>query len=95
MSIGERAEKAERQWIETGKFRHKVRMVVLYQLWSMLTPTPSLGFLLGGLSTALVMWLAAPLLVERPFLAAVLIGAEVAALAWVWQIVYDRYWEKQ
>ena len=45
--------------------------------------------------TALMVRFAEPLFYTQPLLAAVLIGIEVAGIAWIWQIVYDRYWGQE
>lgn len=84
----EQADRAITDWVRTGKFRYRLKAFIL----DAIEPTPAAGFVFGGLSTALMLWFAAPLLVERPLLAALLIGCEIAGLAWIWQGLYDRYW---
>lgn len=89
MSLRQGVEDATNRWIDTGKTTDRLRMEGMFLLWRMVRPTAGLGFMLGALSTAGMLWIAAPLLQERPLLAAVLIGAEIAGLAWVWQL----YWK--
>ena len=92
MTLRERADKASDRWISCGKRRYIIKAMMLYWLDDTLSPSPALGFILGGLTTATMLWIAAPLLVDRPLLAAVLVSIEIAGLSWIWQILYDRYW---
>jgi hypothetical protein len=81
------------RWINSGK---KWDFIV-YRFWDtvdlILMPTPALGFVLGGIVTAGLIWLAAPMIPHRPIFFIVLTAAEIGVLAWIWQLVYDRYWE--
>lgn len=94
MTIFDKYERAVLRWTETGKAADLLRVSFWFNLYRLTVPTPALGFVLGGLVTMGLMWLAAPIIPHKPLVVAVLIAAEVGVLAWVWQKIYDRYWER-
>ena len=61
----------------------------------LLAPTPALGFILGGFVTTVLLALFRGLLQVSPLFWAVAVGSTIAALAIIWQRIYDRYWEGQ
>jgi hypothetical protein len=60
-----------------------------------LVPTPSLGFILGGITTILLTWFIGGILEVAPLGGALMAGGVVAALAIIWQRIYDSYWGRQ
>jgi hypothetical protein len=95
MSLKDRTDDAMYQWINSGK---KWDFIV-YRFWDLLDlilmPTPALGFVLGGIATTGLIGLAAPMIPHRPIFFVVLTAAEIGVLAWIWQLVYDRYWRNR
>jgi hypothetical protein len=94
MTLFERYEQAVLRWTEAGTPWNLLRMNFWFNMYRIFTPTPALGFVIGSLVTAGLMWLAAPIIPHRPLIVALLIAAEIGVLAWIWQLVYDRYWER-
>lgn len=92
MRIEDKIKEASYAWINTGKTVHRIRMEVLLFIWRTFSPSAGLGVLLGGIVTAGLMWFAGHLLEVMPLVAALLIAIEVAGIAWIYQIIYDRYW---
>lgn len=92
MRIEDRIKQAALRWADSGAFIDRLRMEALVLVWRVFAPSAGLGFMLGGIATAGMMWFAAPLLEDMPFVAAVLIATEIGGLAWIWQILYDKYW---
>lgn len=92
MRIEDKIKEASYDWINTGKVIHRIRMEVLFFIWRTFSPSAALGFMLGGIATAGMLWFAGQLLEVMPLVAALLVAIEIAGLAWVYQIIYDRYW---
>lgn len=92
MRLEDKIKEASYAWIETGKASHRIRMEVLLMVWRTFAPSPALGVMIGGIATAALIWFAGHLLEVMPLVASILIAVEVAGIAWIYQIIYSRYW---
>lgn len=92
MRLEDKVRRATYRWIDTGRSIDRLRMEALFLLWKSFAPSAGLAVMIGGIVTAGMLWFARHLLVDMPLVAAILIAVEVAGIAWLYQIAYDRYW---
>lgn len=74
--------------------RKRFKQFFFLVLLKILMPTPALGFVLGALVSAVILIVFRGLLLSMSLFGALAAGCVVATAAIVWQVIYDRYWEK-